>query len=117
VDGQGNLVPSDEANKALLQVWDILEKANAYSTGHSKEIASSKSLYNFFQDCCNQAILDGEMNDREVELVLKMSEMWGAYVGDRVERQSLKFFFLEDCVASGNRTGIHARSTLTDFDR
>lgn len=27
--------------------------------------------------------------------------MWGAYVGDGVELQSLKFFYLEDCIEGG----------------
>lgn len=41
------------------------------------------------------------MNTREVETVLGMSQMWGAYVGDHVEIQSLKFFYLEDCIEGG----------------
>ena len=28
--------------------------------------------------------------------------MWGAYVGSPVERQSLKFFFLEECIEGEN---------------
>ncbi|KAK4991150.1 hypothetical protein LTR66_006621 [Elasticomyces elasticus] len=98
VDSDGNLVSSDEANEALKQVWDILEKAITHSTNHSEEIPSSASLYNFFRDWCDRTLQSGEMTEREVELVLGMSQMWGAYVGDRVERQSLKFFYLEDCI-------------------
>lgn len=41
------------------------------------------------------------MNQHEMELVLGMAEMWGAYVGDRVELQSLKYFYLEDCIEGG----------------
>ena len=41
------------------------------------------------------------MNEQEMELVLGMSQMWGAYVGDRVDLQSLKYFFLEDCIDGG----------------
>ena len=59
------------------------------------------------------------MTARQAALVKGMGEMWGAvsslhsshhlafeliysqYVGDRVERQSLKFFYLEDCI-NGN---------------
>lgn len=41
------------------------------------------------------------MTAREVELVLGMSQMWGTYVGDGVELQSLKYFYLEDCIAGG----------------
>lgn len=58
-------------------------------------------LYSFFESWCGQAIQAGDMNDHEVELVLGMSQMWGAYVGDRVELQSLKYFYLEDCIEGG----------------
>ncbi|KAI4255046.1 MAG: hypothetical protein L6R42_006934 [Xanthoria sp. 1 TBL-2021] len=36
------------------------------------------------------------MTERERELILGLAKMWGAYVGDDVELQSLKFFYLED---------------------
>ena len=42
-----------------------------------------------------------------MELVLGMSQMWGAYVGDRVELQSLKYFYLEDCIEGGRHIDWH----------
>ncbi|KAL9614235.1 MAG: hypothetical protein Q9167_001256 [Letrouitia subvulpina] len=98
VDGDGHLVDSSEANKALKQVWEILEAAIEYSTHHSEEIHYSASLFSFFESWCNQAVQAGDMNKREMELVLGMSQMWGAYVGDHVELQSLRYFYLEDCI-------------------
>ena len=47
-----------------------------------------------------------------MELVLGMSEMWGAYVGDRVDLQSLKYFFLEDCIDGGR----HMDGLLVEWD-
>ncbi|KAL8830714.1 MAG: hypothetical protein Q9191_001276 [Dirinaria sp. TL-2023a] len=96
IDGEGYQVARVEANKALSQVWEILERAIEHSTNCSENLPSSASLYNFFESWCNRALQCGEMTEREVELVLGMSHMWGAYVGDRVELQSLKFFWLED---------------------
>lgn len=101
VDSDGNLLSPAEANKALKQVWEILEKAIEHSTNRSEEIPSSASLYSFFEGWCGQALQCGDMTEREVKLVLGLSQMWGAYVGDRVERQSLKFFYLEDCINGG----------------
>lgn len=98
VDSQGYQVAPVEANKALNQVWEILERAMEHSTNCTADLPPSASLYNFFESWCNRAIQCGEMTEREVELVLGMSHMWGAYVGDRVELQSLKFFWLEDCI-------------------
>lgn len=101
VDDEGHLVATSEANKALKQVWEILEGAIEYSANRNEEIDASASLHSFFEGWCDWAFQRGDMTGREVELVLGMSQMWGAYVGDRVELQSLKYFFLEDCIAGG----------------
>ena len=101
VDGGGHLVAPSEANKALKQVWAILEAAIKYSTNRNEDIHCSENLYSFFEGWCGQALEAGDMNRQEVELVLGMSQMWGAYVGDRVELQSLKYFYLEDCIEGG----------------
>ncbi|CAO1599284.1 hypothetical protein XANCAGTX0491_003017 [Xanthoria calcicola] len=98
VDDGGRLVPSQEANQALKQVWEILDNASEHSTDQGHEVHPSASLYSFFEDSCNSAVACGDMTERERELVLFMSQMWGAYVGDSVELQSLKFFYLEDCI-------------------
>ncbi|KAL8718296.1 MAG: hypothetical protein Q9225_004547 [Loekoesia sp. 1 TL-2023] len=101
VDGEGNLIAPSEANRALKQVWEILEEAIEHSKTRSQEIDPAASLYGFFETQCDRAFQCGKMTMREVELVLGMSQMWGAYVGDRVELQSLKYFFLEDCIEGG----------------
>lgn len=101
VDGEGKLVAPSEANKALKQVWEILEGALEHSTDRNEELDSSVSLYSFFESWCDWAFQRGDMTRREVELVLGMSQMWGAYVGDRIELQSLKYFYLEDCIGGG----------------
>ena len=101
IDARGRLSSSSEANKALAQVWAILEEAIDHSTDSSPDIDPALSLYTFFEARCHRALRCGEMTEREVELALGMSHMWGAYVGDRVELQSLKYFFLEDCIEGG----------------
>ena len=92
---------SSKANGALKQVWKILEDAINHSTNYNQAIPSSASLYNFFEDWCDRAFECGEMTREEVDLVLGMSQMWGAYVGDDVKLQSLKYFYLEDCIEGG----------------
>lgn len=101
ISHDGSMVAPAEASQALKQVWEILEEAVEHSTEHSASIQSLASLYSFFQDKCSRALERGEMTERDVELVLGMSHMWGAYVGDRVEVQSLKYFYLEDCIDGG----------------
>ena len=41
--------------------------------------------------------LEGE----ERKLVMQIGEMWGAFIGDPWERQSLKYFWLEECLDGG----------------
>ncbi|KAL9003287.1 MAG: hypothetical protein Q9180_009917, partial [Flavoplaca navasiana] len=101
VDGEGQLIPSPEANRALKQVWEILDLASEHSKSQGDDIHPAASLYSFFESSCESAVQCGDMTERERELVLGMSQMWGAYVGDGVELQSLKFFYLEDCIEGG----------------
>ena len=103
VDDKGHLVATPEANRTLSRVWKILEAAIEYSSRHGGEIDPYTSLYDFFEDWCEKASKCGDMAEEERKLVLDMSQMWGAYVGDPVQRQSLKYFFLEDCIAGGRR--------------
>ena len=93
-------------------MWEILEAAIEHSTNRNEEIHSSASLHSFFESWCNQALQAGDMNEQEMELVLGMSQMWGAYVGDRVDLQSLKYFFLEDCIDGGR----HMDCLLVEWD-
>ncbi|KAL8994684.1 MAG: hypothetical protein Q9169_005414 [Polycauliona sp. 2 TL-2023] len=111
VDSKGHLVPSPEANTALKQVWELLDKASEYSRVKGDSIEPCQSLYSFFEDSCKSAVQRGEITERERELILAMSQMWGAYVGDGVEHQSLKFFYLEDydCFIPTNYQKIVAR--------
>ncbi|KAL8730231.1 MAG: hypothetical protein Q9166_004208 [cf. Caloplaca sp. 2 TL-2023] len=79
VDSEGHPVPSIEANKALKQVWEILEEASEYSKARGDELHPSASLYSFFEGWCDRAVQRSDMTKREMDLVLGMSQMWGAY--------------------------------------
>jgi hypothetical protein len=98
LDRAGSLVSSDLANTALELVWQVLEDAINHSSAHSSQISPAQSLHDYFVDWCRTALTAGRITSEQRDLVLDMASMWGAYVGDRVERQSLKFFFLEDCI-------------------
>lgn len=89
------------ANLTLRTVWDILEQGIEVSKASSAILSPDFSLYDYFRDICDDRVRAGDMESHERDLVLGMGHMWGAYVGDRVERQSMKFFFLEDCIDGG----------------
>jgi hypothetical protein len=48
-----------------------------------------------------------EKDGRKQSLILEQAHMWGAFVGDSIERQSLKFFFLEECIDGGEYLWSH----------
>ncbi|KAI4117584.1 MAG: hypothetical protein LQ345_002215 [Seirophora villosa] len=78
--------------------WEVLEDTIEHSKISSGDIHSAASLYSYFETWCDQALQCGKITQHEAGLVLGMSQMWGAYVGDGVEVQSLKYFYLEDCI-------------------
>ena len=101
VNSQGQLVCKDTANKTLEQVWDTLARAVDYSATNTEALDPSESLYDFFTAEKENSTQDDAVSESKDALFLGMAHMWGAYVGDRVERQSLKFLYLEDCIEGG----------------
>ncbi|KAJ4351343.1 uncharacterized protein N0V89_006683 [Didymosphaeria variabile] len=87
-------------------VWEIIEMAMKYSEDETASIPAGESLYDFFKKKVPELIPQEMEGDKEVEskrkTVLEMSEMWGAFVGSPIERQSLKFFWLEECIDGEN---------------
>lgn len=36
-------------------------------------------------------------------LVLQMARIWGDFIGDPIEKQSLKYLWLEECIDGGSK--------------
>lgn len=104
-DHLGKLMPEKEAVENSEIVWDIIGKAMKYSNDQSATIPASKSLYNFFEEEVGR-MFPAKYDDVEVarkrETILESAEMWGAFVGSPVQSQSLKFFWLEECIDGEN---------------
>ena len=101
LNADGELVDGYLANLTLRRVWETLEQAIEHSNTKCESIDPSLSLYDEFTTVTQKQVEAGELSNYERELVLGMAQMWGAYVGDSVDRQSMKFFFLEDCIEGG----------------
>lgn len=98
----GDLVGQNEGERYSTMMWDIIQDAFAYSNKHSPTINSETSLFEFFQQEVQQRIPDSEPDyERKRDFILQMAEMWGAFVGNPVHTQSLKFFWLEECIEGG----------------
>jgi len=96
-DSQGNHMSDKDAAKNTERVWAIIEQAMKLSNETSTTIPAEKSLYDYFQEQVVK-IFPNKNDDakKQQQTILQMAEMWGAFVGSPVQRQSLKFFWLEE---------------------
>ncbi|KAM0333334.1 hypothetical protein ACHAQA_001995 [Verticillium albo-atrum] len=102
-DESGSLLELEESEKYAGIMWDIIQEAFQYSNAHSATIPSGDSLLDFFHRRLPERIPDsdaGHVEDRA--LVLQAAEFWGAFVGSPISTQSLKFFWLEECIDGEN---------------
>lgn len=78
-------------------VWGVVADAFKLSNDDYADIPPEKSLMDFFRE----KVKEKEISDEEQKTLLQMAQMWGAFVGDPVTKQSLKFFWLEECIEGG----------------
>ncbi|KAI6714436.1 hypothetical protein JHW43_003096 [Diplocarpon mali] len=98
-DETGKLLKDGKSMNDTL--WEIIVQAFKYSAAHTTTIDPKLSLYDFFADKV-QEIFHGEKEAEQRKIVMQMTEMWGAFVGSPVKTQSLKFFWLEECIDGEN---------------
>lgn len=107
-DHLGNHMPGKEASENTEVVWTIIEEAMKLSNEKSASIPVGKSLYNFFDEQVEEKFpsktedTSDQESKRKQRTILQMAEMWGAFVGSPIQRQSLKFFWLEECIDGEN---------------
>ncbi|PLB40803.1 flavin monoamine oxidase family protein [Aspergillus candidus] len=98
IAADGKPVSRAVANKISEFLWASIEEAFEYSNAHKDTISPDRSLLDFFRER-----VDGsDFTPEEKHLFIETSRMWGVYVGDGVDRQSLKFFCLEECIDGSN---------------
>jgi hypothetical protein len=94
IDSTGYRMGDAEATAYSEIVWEIVAKAFKYSDDYSSSIDAQKSLMDYFKE----EVPKRESDPAKIAEILKMAQSWGAFVGDEIERQSLKFFFLEETI-------------------
>ena len=87
-------------------LWEIIEKAFVFSqasqdAGGSAIIPKGQSLYDFVKTSADKLVPD----EKERALLVQMSEMFGAYVGEPIWKQSLRFAWMEECCGGGKGPG------------
>ncbi|KAK4179885.1 putative peroxisomal N(1)-acetyl-spermine/spermidine oxidase [Triangularia setosa] len=102
-DEDGALLSAKEGEKYSTIMWNIIGEAFEYSEKHGAEIDADKTLLDFFEEQIPKQIPDTEEDyERQRHFVLQMADLWGAFVGSPVKTQSLKFFWLEECIDGEN---------------
>ncbi|CAK7206409.1 hypothetical protein SEUCBS139899_009201 [Sporothrix eucalyptigena] len=110
-DVEGAIMPLDEGEALSTIMWTIVEEAFVHSNKNCSTIDPSESLLNFFEQRLDAHIPPASASSTEAEtdaiarkrkLVLQMADFWGAFVGSPVGRQSLKYYWLEECIEGEN---------------
>jgi hypothetical protein len=98
IDSTGHRMDDAEAETYSEIGWEIVAQAFKYSDSSSRTIDPQKSLWDYFKE----EVPKRESDPAKIAEILKMAARWGAFVGDPIERQSLKFFFLEETIDGEN---------------
>ncbi|OTA62286.1 FAD/NAD(P)-binding domain-containing protein [Hypoxylon sp. EC38] len=101
-DSAGNKLPDSKADRLSTLLWEIIDEAFSISAeardeDRGKSISPEQSLYDFIKMKAVEKLPDRE----ERQILIQMSEMWGAYVGEPVWKQSLRFAWMEECCGGG----------------
>lgn len=97
-DENGELLDSDRADRFSDVVWQIVGEALEFSEKSGDEIPETMSLYDFFAKRAAEMFPDQQEDQK---LLLNMSQVWGAYIGHPVDKQSLRFAWMEKCCVGG----------------
>lgn len=97
-DSSGTLLSDEKSDELSTLLWKVIEEAQDHSAKNMDLIPDSASLYDFFIEKAKELFPDKE---EDMELLCQMSEMWGAYIGDPVQRQSLRFAWMEEVCGGG----------------
>ncbi|KAK0642098.1 hypothetical protein B0T16DRAFT_224970 [Cercophora newfieldiana] len=105
-ESNGKIMSEEDAESGLETVWELIEQAFKHSNEECLNIGSTLTLQDWFEDKLDEGSLSKEQRDR----VLLLGEMWGSFIGDSWTRQSLRWFWLEECLEGENlyMSGTHA---------
>lgn len=97
-------VPFDmkEGDKYADLMWEIIQDAFKHSNKNCSEIHHDESLNDFFLRKVTEKVPSTEADyEKKRKIILQISELWGAFIGSSIHKQSLKFFWLEECIEGG----------------
>ena len=97
-DAEGRRRTREDSAEMSSTMWELVVEAFKYSDHNTKSIAPEISLYDYFQsELSKRDYTKSKLKDN-----LDEAHMWGPFIGESIRRQSLKFFFLEECIEGEN---------------
>ncbi|KAH9887134.1 hypothetical protein F4778DRAFT_757318 [Xylariomycetidae sp. FL2044] len=111
-DSAGKVLPAETTDRLSTLLWDIIDdafnhSAEARGADAGTSIAKDTSLYDFVRERAAELSL----TDTDRELLVQLSEMFGAYIGEPIWKQSLRFAWMETCC------GGEEQYVETDYSR
>lgn len=100
IDETGQPMSDDKLTYHNEIMWGIIQSGFKYSNENSPSISQTRSLLDFFM----ATIKDNGLDDSVSKVVIQLARIWGNFVGGAIERQSLKYLWLEECIDGGLAT-------------
>jgi hypothetical protein len=99
-DSSGKIIPENKSSELTENMWQMISDAMVYSSNSGKDITKATSLKDYLMEKIKTFYLDDSTNTAEFDRqhLLYVCETWGAFVGSPIEQQSLKFFWMEECI-------------------
>ena len=107
-DQAGNLLSTEDGRECSDLMWAVIEEAFTYSDQDAGSIPQNQSLLDFFKLKLNEKNIPDVIAAR----VLELCQSWGDYIGGDIDRQSLKYLWLEETIDGGTPLPSTCFSTL-----
>ncbi|RYP91101.1 hypothetical protein DL770_002757 [Monosporascus sp. CRB-9-2] len=108
----GNWLPRDLARDHYEEVWEILDLAVEKSRKEYASLPDDAKMMDFFREEVSRRCPQAGVSEAHEVLLRQIVEMWGAFMGNDCERQSLKNLWLDAGLEGDN---LFAASTFKDI--
>ena len=105
-DSDGKWIERDTARQRYDEVWEIIDMAMQLSREENAPISASARMMDFFRQEVARRSSHAAKPDVYASTMNDIVEMWGAFMGDECERQSLKNLWLDGGLEGGVHTSL-----------
>ena len=100
-NSDGSWLSSDSSSYHYKEVWEVLEMAMEKSRKESAMLSDSSKMMDFFRQEVKRRRSKTKQPEAYESLMTQIVEMWGAFMGNECENQSLKNLWLDGGLEGG----------------